>query len=435
MNSKTSTSAPTAHPPHAGAAGTFSVAIPHAVRDCRRRAARCCGVCAGDRAGTEDRRRSRICRRRWRRTRSRAVRRARDHRRDVDRDLRALLQRFVDRRARHRRSAQAGVRSPADVVARLLRGHAHGRSDLAAHQRYNHAGVGNRLQPVDGAAQHRAWRGGADPADADQPQADAAGARGPPGRAAADHPVRPPRAAPGAREPGSRCRHRRLCRRGDPRDPHRASLRARTGRSGGLRAARRACLRGRRSTHSAARTVDRRGDFPGVRRGRHHSVDRRPRRACRSAFRRTTVGLRVLRRGRRDVGRRGERSCRRTPARRGRDRAPVRDPRHAAGDRRAGDTRAASRAAARHRRARNGDLRLSVPPRRSGLAFADAQGRGRRARRAGGSFWRGQDHGVPVTAALLRSAVRTRADRRRRRARRRSARRSAAGSRSCRRSR
>ena len=54
------------------------------------------------------------------------------------------------------------------------------------------------------------------------------------GGALAHHPVRPPRAAALPRQPGSRGRYRRLCRRSDARNPHRAGLWPRGGGSQGV---------------------------------------------------------------------------------------------------------------------------------------------------------------------------------------------------------
>ena len=212
------------------------------------------------------------------------VRAARHHRGHGGGDLRALLQRVVDRRARHRRSAPARVRSPADAVAGILRGDAHRRGHFAPDQRYDDARERRSARAFR-------WRCAT--------SCSVLGAlvllmltslkltllvlAGLPVVVAADHPLRPARSPPRRAQPGSRCRHRRLRRRGDPRNPHGAGLCARARGPARLRRARRGRVRRRRAPHPPACAADRRGDLPGLRRRRHHPVDRRPRRAGRTA--------------------------------------------------------------------------------------------------------------------------------------------------------
>ena len=122
----------------------------------------------------------------------------------------------------------------------------------------------------------------------------------------------------------------------------------------------------RRAPHPPARAADARGDPAGVRRGRHHPVDRRARRAGRAAVGRRAVGLRVLCRDGRGVGRRDDRGDGRSAARRRRHRAADRAAGHAGRDRGAGGSRAAAGAAAATRRVRARHLPLSVAPRTTG---------------------------------------------------------------------
>ena len=165
-------------------------------------------------------------------------------------------------------------------------------------------------------------------------------------------------------------------------------------------------VRHRRAPHPAEGALARRGDLPGVRRGGHHPVGRRARRAARQAHRGPAFGLRFLCRDRRHLDRRGERSGRRSAARAGGDRAAARAPRHAGGDRRADAGAAAARSAAGDLRARGRDLRLPVASGGAGAQGGVAAGDHRRARGAGGALGRGQDHRVPAAASLLRSPVR-----------------------------
>ena len=159
------------------------------------------------------------------------------------RDVRALLLRVVDRRARHGRSAARGVRPPAHAAAGILRGDAHRRRDLAAHQRHRDARHRHRLQRVDGDPQPAAARRRPHDAGDHERQAHAARAGGRAGGRRADRPVRTPRAQARAREPGSRRRRRRLRGRGAARGPHGAGVRPRAGGPAALRRARRGGVR------------------------------------------------------------------------------------------------------------------------------------------------------------------------------------------------
>ena len=237
------------------------------------------GACG--RAGAQGRRRPRIL---PPATRASSIARwpdARRRRRDGGGDVHAFLLRVVDRRARDRGSAARGVRPSAHAAARLLRGDAHRRRDLAAHQRHRDAGDGHRLQRVDGDPQPAAPRRRAHDAGDHQHQADAAGAGRRAGGRRPDRAVRAQGAQARAGEPGPRRRRRRVRRRGAARGPHRAGLRPRARGPAPLRRARRGGVRDRGGADPAARAAGRGGDRAGVRRRRRHPVDRRPRRGRR----------------------------------------------------------------------------------------------------------------------------------------------------------
>ncbi len=78
---------------------------------------------------------------------------------------------------------------------------------------------------------------------------------GTPGGRRADHHFRPPRSPLRPRQPGSRCRHRRLRRRGDPRNPHGSGVCARARGPARLRRTGRGGVRGRRASHPSARAA------------------------------------------------------------------------------------------------------------------------------------------------------------------------------------
>ena len=124
----------------------------------------------------------------------------------------------------------------------------------------------------------------------------AAGAADGAGGDRAHRAVRPARAQALARQPGPHRRSRQLRGRDAARDPHGAGLRPRAGRSAPVRRARRGGVRDRAQPHPPARHPGGAGDPAGVRRHRRDPVDRRPRRAGRTADGGRAVGFRVLRR-------------------------------------------------------------------------------------------------------------------------------------------
>ena len=123
------------------------------------------------------------------------------------------------------------------------------------------------------------------------------------GDAGADPAPRPQGAPALAREPGPGRRRLGLRRRVDPRDPHRPGLRPRGRRPEVLRRARGGRLRGRRRADRQQGVPDLGGDADRLLRRRADSLDRRPRRARRPDHGGRTVGVRLLRDGRRERGR------------------------------------------------------------------------------------------------------------------------------------
>ena len=145
-------------------------------------------------------------------------------------------------------------------------------------------------------------------------------------------------------------------------------------------------------------------DLPGVRRSRHHPLDRRARRVGGQAFGRRALGLRLLRGDRRRIDRRGKRSRGRIAACSGCHGAAAGAARYAAGHCRARPSGAAARPAAGDARARKGYLRLSLAAGRTGAQGGVVTRRRGRARGAGRPLGCGQDHGVSAAAAFLRPA-------------------------------
>ena len=187
-------------------------------------------------------------------------------------------------------------------------------------------------------------------------------------------------------KPGPRRRRLGLRRRGAARDPHGAGLRPRGRGPRELRAPRRGGLPHRRRAHRAQGVPDRRGDPDRLQRGRHHPVDRRPRRDGRAPEPGRARGVRVLRRGGRGRRRHGGRGLGRAAARRRRERAPGRAARHRAAHRRAARLPVAAAAAlAAGHRVRPHHLRLSVAPAERGAGALHAAA----SRPASASRWSG----------------------------------------------
>ena len=346
-------------------------------------------------------------------------------RRDGGRDLRALLLRVVAGRARDRRPAARGVRPPADAAAGLLRGDAHRRGDLAAHQRHDDAGDGDRLERVDGDAQPAA--AGRRPRDAGAHQRQAHAARA--GRACRWWWCRSSCSA--AACAGSRARARTASATSAPTSTRRCTRSA---------PCRRTATRRRTAGASATRVEAAFGTGAARIRqrallvaavillvfgavgvilwiGGHDVVAGRHQR-------RAAVGVRVLRGDRRERGRHDQRGDRRPAARGRRHRAAVRAARRSS--RRSARPRIRSRCRRRRAaRSRFDDVTFRYPSRPDAPALDGLLARRSRPgekRGAGRPVGRGQDDGVPAAAALLRSAGGRGAHRRRRPARRRPAR-------------
>ena len=145
-----------------------------------------------------------------------------------------ILFRDMDRRARGRRHPQGGVRQRAGLVAILLRGHAHGRSSVAAHRRHhahsNCGGLNGFRRDADiGHAGRRARHD-----VRDQRQADGACGRGRCARHDPAHFIRPLGQNAEPQEPGPPRRHQRACQRNAQRGADRPGLHARNAGAPGL---------------------------------------------------------------------------------------------------------------------------------------------------------------------------------------------------------
>ena len=230
---------------------------------------------ARPRPGSEARHRRRLRRRRAQGARPGAGRSARHRRGAGACHVAALLPDDEPGRARSDRSAPRGVRPHPRPRARLLRGDAHRRGDLAPHQRCDAASAGDRLRPVDVPAQRAHDGRSRRDAVRDELETRGAGAGGRAGDAASDSSARPARTQALAREqtgsPKSRPTSTRRCTRW-----HGAGGRARTptresgGRGGVPRG------RGARAQEGLAHLVS---DADRLQRGQGHHVDRRTRRS------------------------------------------------------------------------------------------------------------------------------------------------------------
>ena len=276
----------------------------------------------GHRPAPPDRRR--LLRAPPRRARPRDRGRRHRHRDPGGRDLPALLSGHLAGRARRRRPAARRLPPRPPSVARLLRGHPHGRGAVAPDHRHQRHPDRDRRQRHPGAAQRAPGRGRPRPAGGDQPQAH----RLRPGRGAAgggaDRGDRPARAPPVARHPGPH--GRRLGRgRGDhQRHPHGPVLRPGGPRERPLRRRHRGRVRRRRPLCPGPGAAGGDHHHAGVRRHHRRALAGRPRRPGRPDHRRRAVGVRVLRHRRRQRLRRPQRHLRRPAARGRRHRAAVR---------------------------------------------------------------------------------------------------------------
>ncbi len=265
------------------------------------------------------------------------------HRDPGGRDLPALLSGHLAGRARRGRPAARRLPPRPPSVARLLRGHPHGRGAVAPDHRHQRHPDRDRRQRHPGAAQRAPGRGRPRPPGGDQPQAH----RLRPGRGAAgggpdrgDRPARPP---PVPRHPGPHGRCLGSSRGDDQRHPHGPVLRAGGPREHPLRRRDRGRVRRRRPL--CPRPGDAGGDHhhAGVRCHHRRALAGRARRPDRPHHRRRAVRVRVLRHRRRQRLRRSQRHLRRPAARGRRHRAPVRAARRAGRRRGPGSPDAAAR--------------------------------------------------------------------------------------------
>ena len=157
----------------------------------------------------------------------------------------ALLHGQLARRARHRGRAQRRLRARRQAEPRVLRDDADRRDPVAPDHRHDAGPDGRRLEPVDGAAQHRDGDRRDGDADHHQPGRDDAGAGDPRPRRPAFALLRPARPRPVARQPGPDRRLERDRRRGAERGAGRAELPAGGARGRALHRVDRARLRHR----------------------------------------------------------------------------------------------------------------------------------------------------------------------------------------------